>query len=107
MEDDPAPDVTDLATAKRLIAELRAEVERLVEEAETLEGEHVVFLSPEQVDKAEWLYKARKLIPDQDAEIEYEEAFEMFVEGAIDIFFDMAVMEQEKPPDFPYRPPTA
>lgn len=94
-EDDPAPDVNDLWTAKELIASLRAEIRLLVEEQEPVEGEHTIFLSVDGEERLLWLYKARKLVQDQSLSMSFEEALQSFVEQAIQTFFELACVEAD------------
>jgi hypothetical protein len=56
---------------------------------------------------AQWLYDLGKLAPDQDPEEEYEDAFEEFVESALDVFYDMARYEANLEPEKLHCPPTA
>jgi hypothetical protein len=92
-EFDLAPDVTDLRTAKEIIAALRAQVRQLIEDQEPLPGEHTVFLSADAEERVLWLYKARKLVGDQSLTMCFKEAFQGFVEGAIEAFFEMAQLD--------------
>lgn len=92
-EFDQVSDVTDLRTAKEIIADLRAQLRQLIEEQEPLPGEHTVFLSADAEERALWLYKARKLVSDQPLTMCFEEAFQGFVEGAIEMFFEMAQLD--------------
>lgn len=89
--DEPAPDVTDLATAKRYIAMLRERLAHAAEEAEPLANEIAVFLSDEDAQKAEWLFEQRKLCYAQrdDPELEFFDAFQEFVSEAMDVAYDM------------------
>jgi hypothetical protein len=107
--DEPAPDVTDLATAKRIIAELRARLVRAAEEAEPLSNELAVFLSPEDLGKAEWLFEQRKLCYAQrdNPELEFFDAFQEFVSEAMDIAYDLAIHERPEPVDPPISPKMA
>ncbi|GAB4428911.1 MAG: hypothetical protein OHK0015_12240 [Chloroflexi bacterium OHK40] len=106
---EPAPDVTDLATAKRIIAELRARLVRAAEEAEPLANEIAVFLSPEDVGKAEWLFAQRKLCYAQrdDPELEFFDAFQEFVSEAMDVAYDLAIHERSGPAAPPINPKMA
>jgi hypothetical protein len=97
----------DLEELRRRLKLFREKAMRLAAEAEPLEGQHVVFLDSERCEMAQWLYDQGKLAHEQDPEEEYEDAFEEFVEGALDVFYDVArydaKLEAEKLP----RPPMA
>lgn len=107
--DEPVPDVTDLATAKQIIAELRARLVRAAEEAEPLANEIAVFLSPEDAGKAEWLFEQRKLCYAQrdDPELEFFDAFQEFVSEAMDVAYDLARHERLSPAAPPINPKMA
>jgi hypothetical protein len=94
--DDPAPDVIDLVTAKRIIAELRARLVHAAEDAEPLENEIAVFLSSEDMEIAGWLFEQRKLCDAQrsDPELEFFDAFQEFVSDWIGVAYDMAADEE-------------
>ena len=106
---DPAPDVTDLATAKRIIAELRARLVRPAEEAEPLENEIAVFLSPEDKQIAGWLFEQRKLCDAQpsDPELEFFDAFQEFVSDWMGVAYDMATDEEPAAGTQPLSPKMA
>jgi len=107
--DDPAPDVSDLATAKRYIAMLRERLAHAAEEAEPLANEIAVFLSDEDAQKAEWLFERRKLCYAQrdDPELEFFDAFQEFVSEAMDVAYDMASHEGPEPAAPPLSPKMA
>lgn len=107
--EDPAPDVTDLATAKRMIAELRARLVRAAEEAEPLSNEIAVFLSPEDAGKAEWLFEQRKLCYAQrdDPELEFFDAFQEFVSDWMSVAYDMAADDERAAGTKPLSPKMA
>jgi hypothetical protein len=107
--DDPAPDVTDLATAKRFIAELRARLVGAAEEAEPLENEIAVFLSPEDMQIARWLFEQRKLCAAQcsDPELEFFDAFQEFVSDWMGVAYDMAADEEPAAGTKPFSPKMA
>lgn len=104
--DDPAPDVSDLATAKRYIGMLRQRLAQAAEEAEPVANEIAVFLSDEDAQKAEWLFERRKLCYAQqdDPELEFFDAFQEFVSEAMDVAYDMASHEGPEADDEPLRP---
>lgn len=96
-EFDLTSDVTDLRTAKALIASLRAQLRQVLEEQEPLPGEHTVFLSADAEQRAVWLYKARKLVSNQPLSMCFEEAFQGLVESTIDVLFEIAQFETSLP----------
>ncbi len=92
---EPANDVDDLDTARRLITALREKIAQMAEESESAIGEHVVFLDDEHDRKVQLLYDQRKLAYEQEDDVYHEEydfteVFEDFVNGAIDLAWDMA-----------------
>jgi hypothetical protein len=103
----PDDELTDLDELKRRLKFFREMAMRLAAEAEPAEGEHRVFLSDEHCEMAQWLYDQRKLTHEQDSEEEYEVAFEEFVEGALEVFYDMARYEVTLKQGMPRRPPIA
>jgi hypothetical protein len=102
----PDDELTDLEEAKRRLRVLRSLYHSMVAHLEP-SGRHVVFLSPEYYEMAQWLYEQGKLAHEQDPEEEYEEAFEEFVEGALEVFYDMARYEKRQEAGTPRRPPMA
>jgi hypothetical protein len=107
--DDPAPDVSDLATAKRIIAELRERLVRVAEEAEPLANEIAVFLSPEDMGTARWLFEQRRLCDAQrsDPELEFFDAFQEFVSEWMEVAYDMAADDERAAGTKPLSPKMA
>jgi hypothetical protein len=96
----PAEDVTDLDTARRLITALREKIARMAEEAEPIVGEWTAFLDEEHDRKLQLLYETKRLIGDPQSRYwldppELAEAFTDFVEGWLDIAWDVARDDQE------------
>lgn len=104
--DEPAPDVTDLATAKRHIAMLRKLLAQAAEEAEPLENEIAVFLNPEDMEIARWLFEQRKLCDAQrsDPELEFFDAFQEFVSDWMGVAYDMASTRSQWQTQHPSAP---
>lgn len=101
-EYEPAPDVDDLDTARRLITCLREDITRIIEESEPVYGEHTIFLDGEHQRMVEILYEKRKLAYEQEddayhEEYEFHDVFTDFVQGYIDVAWDTAQLEAEDP----------
>jgi hypothetical protein len=84
-----ADDVTDLRDAQRMIAALRQHIAALVEQTEPLPDELSVFLEAEHAKKLQMLFAHGKLFDGQTDDWEFEEAFEEFVAGWIEVRWDM------------------
>lgn len=95
---EPAEDVTDLDTARRLVTALREQAERAAEESMPGEGEYTIFLDDEHARMVEILYENNALSLGRDEDDPYwldppdlePEAFSDFVQGCLDIAWDMA-----------------
>jgi hypothetical protein len=92
---DPAPDVTDLDTARRLVTYLRNEIAHIMQDAYPVDGEHTVVLDADHERMVQVLYRQRKLVPEQeddvyDEEYEFDAVFLDLVYGAIEIAWDLA-----------------
>jgi hypothetical protein len=90
-----AEDVTDLRTAQRIIAQLRSDIIRLVDEGTPNDGEYWVSLDAEHARILRVLFEKDKLVYDQDADLDIDEVFEQFVEDALDARWDMARTEEK------------
>jgi hypothetical protein len=102
----PAEDVTDLDTARRYITGLRKMITQMATEAELLAsaGGYWIDLDNEHDHMAHILYEQRKLAYEQEndayaEDAEFEEVLLDFIQGYIDVAWDMAQDEQqtEKP----------
>jgi len=98
----PAEDVTDLDMARRMITALRQQIEHMVEEAEPVDGEWTAFLDAEHDRMLQLLYEKQRLFTWREPGDSYwvdppelVEAFTEFVEGFLDIAWDMARDEQD------------
>jgi hypothetical protein len=70
------------------------------EEAEPVDGEHTVFLDSEHQRMVQILYERRKLVYEQEddayhEEYEFDDVFTDFVEGYLDVAWDMAHDEEQ------------
>lgn len=112
---DPAEDVTDLDTARRLITALREQAIRAAEESMQGDGEYTIFLDEEHTRMLEHLYEFGMLSLGYDEDDPYwldppdlePEALSHFVEECLDIAWDMAHDESEDKSLFPRRGKTA
>ena len=91
----PAEDVDDLDTARRLITRLRADRQRMAEEAEAIAGEFTAFLDDEHMRMLDHLYNTKRLFGDPKDTYwldppDVEEAFTDYVESCLDVSWDMA-----------------
>lgn len=99
---EPAQDVTDLDTARRLITALREQIAQTAEEHEFSDDEYHLFLGSEYdrmlrlLHQHHWLLgdpsDGRWMYADKD-EVELEEAFEMFVKDSLEVAWDTAQLE--------------
>ncbi len=92
-----AEDVTDLREAQRIIAYLRNRVAELVDEQTPLRGEFTAFLSDEDTDRLETLFRLGKLVYEQDPDMEFEDAFSQFVSEYLDMQWDLSQSEIDRP----------
>lgn len=83
----------DLETARQIISFLRRHIKELQAEIAPLDNEHVVFLNPEAMGAVRQLYHLRLLCSEQrkDPELDFEDAFESFVHGAIELHYETYV----------------
>lgn len=98
----PAQGIDDIDTALRLITCLRQKMKEMGEEAQPVDGEYTVFLDEEHDRMLQRLYNLRKLAPEQEndaynEEYEFDEVFTDFVQGSIDLAWDMAKDENLHP----------
>lgn len=100
---EPAEDVTDLDTARRLITCLRQKVSQIAAEAEPIEGEFGVFLGPDHERILHVLYDKHHLFPfDPDDSYwldppDLDEAFTDFIQAWLDVAWDMARDDADDP----------
>ena len=87
---DAADDMTDLEQARRVIALLRAQLTELEEQNTPVAGEFTVFLDDEHAAMLETLFRLKKLVDDQDPEIELDDALAEFISGWLEVRWDMA-----------------
>jgi hypothetical protein len=92
-----AEEVTDLEQARLIITHLRAQIARMEEESRPIAGEYSVFLDEEYDRKAQLLFRTRQLYIGQEAEpdIELDEAITECVKQAIELAWDMALLDRE------------
>ena len=88
-----ADDVTDLRDAQRMIAALRRQIAALVAQTEPLPNELRVFLDAEHARKLHMLFAHGTLFDGQTDDWAFEEAFEEFVAGWIEVRWDMVADE--------------
>lgn len=103
-EDDPAPDVTDLWTAKHIIAGLRREIAAQHAGAGPGPNQYWVSLTDADAGRVRWLYEQRRLCAEQRADpgFEFFDAFLEFISESIDWAYGLAVEDSGG-----YTPPPA
>jgi hypothetical protein len=92
-----AEEVTDLEQARQIIAQLRAQIARMEEVCRPIAGEYSVFLDEEYDRKMHLLFRTRQLYIGQetDSDIELDEAITECVKQAIELTWDMALLDRE------------
>jgi hypothetical protein len=88
-----ADDVTELRDAQRMIAALRRQIAALVEQTEPLPNALSVFLEAEHARKLHMLFAHGQLFDGQADDWDFEDAFEEFVAGWIEVRWNMVADE--------------
>ena len=89
LNNDNANDITDLEEARRVIMALRRELAELEASTQPIENEFAVFLDDEHAAKLTILWERQQLVEGQDEGGELDEVFDVFVDEAIDLRWDL------------------
>jgi len=98
--DEHSIDIADLEQARRVIADLRRQIEELEATAQPAENERSAFLDEDHAAKLTILFERQMMFEGQDEEMEIDEAFSVFVEDAIDLQWDFVSLDH----DWPLKP---